>query len=302
MSERPRGRDPVRIGGWWLRAAVLPALLGVVVSGNLDARSLPLVGAERESAVLLLDGQAYFGHLDDSGENGWLVLRDVYYLQDAKGAPTNVAVSVVRRGGEAHDPADGMRINRDRVLAVERVGADSGVARAIAVQRGLLGTKPASIALNPQTIGDAGALAAQRLSAEHAIARGFAAQADQLNKMNNDLVLPISKDEAAAITQKALADLRTVRHDALAALGLATGLRANDAESYARIAEARVEGQSFVNEPGLLLAPDLEAVIARATTLYAQVGDAAAKQLTQPRTTATPSASPVTPSPSPSRP
>jgi len=120
--------------------------------------------------------------------------------------------------------------------------------------------------------------------------------------MNNDLVLPISKDEAAAITQKALADLRTVRHDALAALGLATGLRANDAESYARIAEARVEGQSFVNEPGLLLAPDLEAVIARATTLYAQVGDAAAKQLTQPRTTATPSASPVTPSPSPSRP
>jgi len=130
-APRARRRDPVRIAGWALRWIAVPALIGVFVSGNLDLRSLPFFGRERETAVLLLDGQAYFGHLDDSGESGWLTLHDVYYLTDAKGAPTNVAVSLVQRGGEAHEPSDGMRINRDRVLAVERVGADSAVARAI---------------------------------------------------------------------------------------------------------------------------------------------------------------------------
>ena len=74
-------RDPVRLAGWWLRWALVPAALGLFVSGNVDARSLPFFGAERESAVLLLDGQAYFGHLDDSGETGSLLLRDVYYSE-----------------------------------------------------------------------------------------------------------------------------------------------------------------------------------------------------------------------------
>ena len=135
-AARPRN-DPVRIAGWWLRWALIPAVIGVWISGNVDARSLPLIGSERITAVLLTDGQAYFGHLDDSGETGWLWLRDVYYLQDAKGAPTNVAVALAKRGTEAHEPADGMRINRERVLAVERVNLDSPVAQAIAVDREL---------------------------------------------------------------------------------------------------------------------------------------------------------------------
>lgn len=287
-------RDPVRLAGWWLRWAVVPALLGVFVSGNLDFRSLPLFGKEREAAVLLLDGQAYFGHLDDSGESGWLTLHDVYYLQDAKGAPTNVAVALVQRGGEAHEPADGMRINRDRVLAVERVGADSAVARAIAVQREILGTQPAAVALNPQTIGDTATLTAQRTAAEHSIARGYAAQVSTLNKLNTELVLPVSKAEAAAITQKAMDDLKSTRHAALVALATATGLRANDAEAYARAAETRIDTQSFASEQGTLLAPQLNSVIVTAASLYSQVTDAASKQLTQPRATASPSPSPTT--------
>jgi hypothetical protein len=287
-----RDRDPVRLAGWWLRWALVPALLGLFVSGNVDARSLPFFGTERESAVLLLDGQAYFGHLDDSGETGSLVLRDVYYFQDAKGAPTNVAVAVVKRGGEAHEPADGMRINRDRVLAVERVGADSAVARAIAVEREILGRKPSPLALNPPIIAGRDALAAQRVAAEHGIARGFAASADQLAKINSELVLPIPKAEAATITQKALEDLRAVRRSALAALGTAIGLNPADAEAYARGVDPQLEGQSFASEPGVLLAPDLNAVVVRASQLYAQVGDAAAKQLTEPRATPTPTSRP----------
>src|SRR5437763_16728735 len=132
MHHYDPARDPVRRAGRWLRWGTrwvaLPVVLGVFVSGNLDARSLPVFGPERESAVLFLDGQAYFGHLDDSGDGGTLVLRDVYYFKNSTGSVTGLPVGLVRRGTEAHDPADGMRINRERILAVERVGPASAVA------------------------------------------------------------------------------------------------------------------------------------------------------------------------------
>src|SRR5207245_11465812 len=80
MSLYDPERDRVRIAGRWLRWGLawvgIPLVLGVFVSANVDVRSLPLFGPERMSAVLFLDDQAYFGHLDDSGENGTLVLRD----------------------------------------------------------------------------------------------------------------------------------------------------------------------------------------------------------------------------------
>ena len=53
-----------------------------------------------------------------------------------------------------------------------------------------------------------------------------------------------------------------------------------------------LEGQSFANEPAVLLAPDLDAIVTRAAELYTQVGDAAAKQLTEPKATPAPTPSP----------
>src|SRR5206468_33438 len=163
-------RDPVRRAGRWLRWGTrwvaLPVVLGVFVSGNLDARSLPVFGPERESAVLFLDGQAYFGHLDDSGDGGTLVLRDVYYFKSGDSGTTGVAVALVRRGTEAHEPADGMRINRDHVLAIERVGLASGVAQAIQVERAILHTRP-GVSLNRAAVAGAAALASQPVAAEH---------------------------------------------------------------------------------------------------------------------------------------
>ena len=295
MSLYDPERDRVRIAGRWLRWSLgwvaVPALLGVFVSANLDVRSLPLFGPERMSAVLFLDGQAYFGHLDDSGESGTLTLRDVYYFKNSQGGVTGVPVGLVRRGTEAHEPADGMRINRDRILAVERVGLGSAVAQAIEVERQLLHASPGNVSLNRTTVAGAAALAAQRVAAEHDIARAWTAAVDQLRKLN-DLVLPVSKTEADAITEKALADLRTVRRNALAALGSQLGMSAADADVYARATDPVLEGQSFANETGVLLAPDLDAIVTRATQLYAQVGDAAAKQLTQPKATPTPSPRP----------
>lgn len=294
MSLYDPERDRVRIAGRWLRWSLAwlaaPALLGVLVSANIDVRSLPLFGPERMSAVLFLDGQAYFGHLDDSGETGTLILRDVYYFKNSQGGVTGVPVGLVRRGTEAHVPADGMRINRDRVLAVERVGAGSAVAQAIQVERQLLQTSPSGVSLNRTTVAGATAIAGQRVAAEHGIARGWTAAVEQLRKLNG-LVLPVSKAEAAAITEKAVADLRTVRRNALGAVATRLGMSASDADAYVRTTDPLLEGQTFPNE-SVLLAPDLDAVVARATELYAQVGDAAAKQLTEPKATPSPSPSP----------
>jgi hypothetical protein len=303
-------RDPVRIAGRALRWAtpwiVTPAVVGVLVSGNIDARSLPIVGPERETAVLLLDGQAYFGHLDDSGESGTLVLRDVYYFQDAKGGSTGVPVGLVVRGQEAHEPADGMRINRDKVLAIERVRAESAVARAIAAERALRATAAPMLSLNRATVAGRDALVPYRGATEQGIARSFAAAVDQLAKLN-ELVLPISKADAQAITDKALTDLRTVRRSALGRIAEVLQMSAADADAYARTTEAQLDRSSFTSDAGVLLPPDLNAIVTRATQLYVQVGDAAAKQLTQARPSATPSPSPgpslapsLAPPPSPS--
>lgn len=294
MSRYDPERDPVRVFGrrlrWSVRWVIVPAAIGVFVAANVSVRSLPLVGPERETAVLLQDGQAYFGHLDDSGESGMLLLRDVYYFQNANGGPAGLSVALVRRGSEAHEPADGMRINRDKVLAVEQVGPTSAVAQAIAVQRELAHTSPAPLALNRAVIGGVDTVVAQRTAAEHDIARSYGDAVAQLAKLN-DLVLPVTKAEAVAISQKALDDLHTVRRSALVALGGVLGMSAADADAYARDADARIEGQTFANEPGVLLAPDINAVVDRAAQLYAQVGDAAAKQLTQAKATPAPSPS-----------
>jgi hypothetical protein len=289
-------RDRVRIAGrslrWALRWLLVPGLLGVWVSGNVDLRSLPLFGPERVSAVLFLDGQAYFGHLDDSGESGTLLLRDVYYFKNSEGAVTGVPVGLVRRGTEAHQPADGMRVNRDRVLAVERVGLGSAVAQAIQVQRQLAHASPPLVSLNGIAVAGTSGLAAQRVAVEHDLQRAWTAAVDQLRKLN-ELVLPVSKAEAQAITDKAIGDLRTVRRNALATVANTLGMSGADADAYVRSTDPLLETQSFAGEPGVLLAPDLDAIVSRATQLYAQVGDAAAKQLTQPRATPTPSPTPT---------
>ncbi len=117
---------------------VLPAALaGVLLGASLDPRAFPFFGAERISGVFLLDGQAYFGHLEDLPWSGTIVLRDVYYINDASKVTTDLPVGLVKRGSELHQPVDVMYIRRDKVLAVEVVTLGSPVGKAIAAQRAL---------------------------------------------------------------------------------------------------------------------------------------------------------------------
>ena len=119
----------------WLLVVAAAALSAATV----DPAALPFSGTEKVSAVFLLDGQAYFGHLDDVPWSDSVTLTDVYYLEDARKTTSDLAVGLLKRGGELHQPADGMRIRRDKILGIERVSLDSPLARAIQVQRALEG-------------------------------------------------------------------------------------------------------------------------------------------------------------------
>lgn len=118
-------------------AVGLSALFGALLSATMDPNALPFSGREQLSAVFLLDGQAYFGHVDDVPWSGTIVLRDVYYFEDARRVTTDLPLALVKRGSELHQPVDTMQIRRDKVLVVERVTLDSPVGRAISAQRAL---------------------------------------------------------------------------------------------------------------------------------------------------------------------
>lgn len=118
----------------WL---VLPVAAGALAGTSIDANAPMFSGRERLAAVFLLDGQAYFGHLDDNALSETMVLRDVYYFADAAKSTADLQIALTKRGSEVHQPLSEMRIRRDKVLVVERVTLDSPVARAIAAQRGI---------------------------------------------------------------------------------------------------------------------------------------------------------------------
>ena len=84
-------------------------------------------------AVALMNGQMFFGKLDDSS-SAYVTLRDVFYIQGRQNPDTKAVTSVlIKRGGEAHAP-DRMLINRQQVLLIEPVKTDSHIAKLIAEQ------------------------------------------------------------------------------------------------------------------------------------------------------------------------
>lgn len=85
-------------------------------------------------AVALMNGQLFFGRLD-TADGGYLVLRDVFYVQTRQNPDTKAVANVlVKRGGEAHGP-DRMVINRQQVLLIEPVKGDSQIGQLIAQQQ-----------------------------------------------------------------------------------------------------------------------------------------------------------------------
>lgn len=89
--------------------------------------------SNKYQAVFLTNNQVYFGKLSKSGSK-YPVLRDIYYLRVTQALqPSNPAqqINLVKLGGELHGPEDEMRINREQILFVEDLKADSQVVTAI---------------------------------------------------------------------------------------------------------------------------------------------------------------------------
>lgn len=83
------------------------------------------------SAVLLSNGQVYFG-LVDNLERNRLTLRDVYYFQTDGQTPTGEpSIILVKNGIELYGPEDVMFINRDHVVLMQPIRGDSQVKTAI---------------------------------------------------------------------------------------------------------------------------------------------------------------------------
>lgn len=85
-------------------------------------------------AVFLTSGQVYFGTINRETKNV-LVLKKVYYLQfnqeQQEGQTVVPQLSVVKLGQEPHGPEDEMRINKEHIIFIEDLRADSDVVRTI---------------------------------------------------------------------------------------------------------------------------------------------------------------------------
>ena len=111
-------------------------LVALVVAGLWYGGLLNGGSAGKYQAVFLSNNQVYFGKLSNLNSN-FPTLSDIYYLQVTQvlqpKAPNSPAqqVNLVKLGGELHGPEDVMKINKDHILFVEDLKADSQVTNAI---------------------------------------------------------------------------------------------------------------------------------------------------------------------------
>ena len=149
MSEPRTGTDPVvtseRVQSRLLAAILLVGIVFLLLQAlqtwnvlRSDSSKFGRLTALTHGAicsVLLVNGQMYYGNLVEAGD-GFIRLDDVYYVR-AVGAATGSAshnVLVNRRLTDWHGP-EWMAIPWDKVMMVEKVGANSQVAKLIAVDR-----------------------------------------------------------------------------------------------------------------------------------------------------------------------
>ena len=105
---------------------VILVIIGLVIGGGFwMAREDPAY-----QAVLLINGQAYFGKIRILPLASTIRLRDVYYLQQnprAEGNPNEPALNLLRRGEEIHNPENAMTIPKNQILFWEKLRPDSRI-------------------------------------------------------------------------------------------------------------------------------------------------------------------------------
>jgi hypothetical protein len=115
-----------------LAAVVIAAALSVTTYQGWRANAPPALTTPYH-AVLLMNGQAFFGRIDNL-QSEHLVLHEVFYIQSRTNQETKQVTNVlVKRGQEWHAP-DRMILNRRQVTLIEPVTEGSQVAKLIAEQ------------------------------------------------------------------------------------------------------------------------------------------------------------------------
>ena len=117
--ESPKGSSRV------IFFAALMVALAVIAAGWMVSHPGAVSFDQTYQAVLLSNGQVYFGRLEGYGTET-PVLREVYYVQSGlndQKQPTNI---LLRRGKEWHGP-DRMYLNPRQIIMVEPVGSTSRV-------------------------------------------------------------------------------------------------------------------------------------------------------------------------------
>lgn len=117
---------------WFWLLLVVVAVIVVWQMGYL-----PVGNSGKYQAVFLSNNQVYFGKLSNA-RSQFPALTDIYYLrvtqalQPSDPKAPQQQINLVKLGNELHGPEDVMRINRDHILFVEDLKADSQVVTAIA--------------------------------------------------------------------------------------------------------------------------------------------------------------------------
>lgn len=116
-----------------LALVVIAAALCLMAWRSTRHERLPETGTVYQ-AVALMNGQLFYGKLE-TADGGYIVLRDVFYVQTRQNPETRAVANVlIKRGGEAHGP-DRMIINRQQVLLIEPVKGDSQIGKLIAQEK-----------------------------------------------------------------------------------------------------------------------------------------------------------------------
>jgi hypothetical protein len=117
-----------------LAALVIAAAAAVMAYEGWRSQSPPALTTPYH-AVLLLNGQAFFGRIQ-SLEPEYVMLQDVYYIHSRSNPETKQVSNVlIKRGQEWHSP-DRMLLNKRQILLIEPVTEGSQVAKLIAEQGG----------------------------------------------------------------------------------------------------------------------------------------------------------------------
>lgn len=113
---------------------------GWAVSSYAGQGAMPALDKGRYQAVSLANGQTYFGQLA-SKPGGYVVLRDIYYLQEQtpqratdnsdSAADSSATAQLTKRGEAVYGPEDEMIISKDQILFVENLKQDSAVVQLI---------------------------------------------------------------------------------------------------------------------------------------------------------------------------